>query len=78
MFTYTVSLNADREIFRRTCLEIEKYREIKRKELIEDVDGSQIAVFEASDGIIKVFNDYEVDAVYVDSEIDLKDCKIWG
>ena len=36
-----------------------------------DVDGSIIRTYNSDNGKIKVYNDYEVDAVYIDSEINL-------
>ena len=45
----------------------------KNEKLLEDVDGTQIQIYNTPDGKIKVFNDYEVGAVYVDSEIELKE-----
>ena len=39
--------------------------------MLVDVDGSQIQVYKTPSGEIVVFNDYEVDAVYVDSDVNL-------
>ena len=74
MFSYNVSKNADQKAFFSTCALIEtKIKNITKEDLLEDVDGTQIQIFNTPDGKIKVFNDYEVGAVYVDSEKDLKE-----
>ena len=73
MFTYNISKNADVKAFDNTCALIEEnFKDIKKRKLLEDVDGTQIQIFDSPEGKIKVFNDYEVGAVYVDSERDLK------
>ena len=74
MFSYTISKNANKKEFENACLKLEKaIKIIKKVELIEDVDGSMVQIYEVNDSRIKVVDDYEVDAVYIDSEIDLKD-----
>lgn len=44
---------------------------LRKERLLEDVDETQIQIYHGSSGEIKVVNDYEVDAVYVDSEVSL-------
>lgn len=74
MFSYNISKNADKTAFERTCASIEAGLEnIKKEKLLQDVDGTTIQIYKAPTGKIKVFNDYEVDAVYIDSEIELKE-----
>lgn len=73
-YTYTISKEADNDAFDKICLEIEKgLKSIGKEELLIDVDGSLIQRYRVENKLIKVFNDYEVDAVYVDSDIDLSD-----
>ncbi len=72
MFSYTISKTADNTVFREACKSIEKHIGCDKETLIEDVDGSQIQIYSTADGEIKVYNDYEVDAVYIDSEINLE------
>lgn len=73
MLSYNIAKNADKKAFERTCTLIEaKVKGIKKDKVLEDVDGTQIQIYNAPGGKIKVYNDYEVDAVYVDSDIDLK------
>lgn len=74
MFSYNISKNANLKAFVSTCALIEsKVKDFTKEKLLEDVDGTQIQIYNSSEGKIKVFNDYEVDAVYVDSEKDLKE-----
>lgn len=74
MFTYNISKNANSKAFKRACSAIESsMKGIDKEELIEDVDGTQIQIYNTKNGKIKVFNDYEVDAVYADSEVNLSD-----
>lgn len=72
MFTYNISKVADNKAFRNACAAIEaKVKGITKEELLADVDGSLIQIYNTPEGSIKVFNDYEVDAVYADSEVNL-------
>ena len=47
------------------------YDEDKKEKLLEDVDGTAIQFYHFDSKTIKVCNDFEIDAVYVDSEIEL-------
>ena len=72
MFSYNVSKNADKKAFDSICSCIEATISIEKKEnCLKDVDGSLIQIYKTTSGQIKVCNDYEVDAVYVDSEVNL-------
>jgi len=72
MFEYNISKNASSKEFKKVCLNIEKaFPNIVKHELLEDMDGSEIQVYEVDGKKIKVYNDYEVDAVYIDSEVKL-------
>ena len=74
MFTYNISKTASKAEFNRACTAIESnLKIIEKDDLITDVDGTQIQIYNTNDGKIKVFNDYEVDAVYADSEVNLTD-----
>lgn len=72
MFTYNISKVADNKAFEDVCTKIENSEQelVKDKPLV-DVDGSIIQIYNNKDKKIKVYNDYEVDAVYIDSEISL-------
>lgn len=72
MFSYTISKEADRSVFEQTCELLENaVTDLQKEALLEDVDGSMIQYYSSGSAEIKVFNDYEIDAVYVDSQINL-------
>ena len=74
MFQYTVCKEADNKKFKEICSKImNEVNGLKANEPIIDVDGSIIQKYASSKGDIKVYNDYEVDAVYIDSEVNLDD-----
>ena len=76
MYTYSIHKNADEEKFNRVCNKIESTVEgLQKEEAITDVDGSAIQIYKKDGRSIKVFNDYEIDAVYIDSEINIDDIK---
>lgn len=72
MFSYNIAKNADKKAFDHACALIEaKANNIKKETILVDVDGTQIQIYNTPSGSIKVYNDYDVDAVYVDSELNL-------
>lgn len=72
MYSYNISKKADQKAFNRACSLVESiYKDLIKGILIEDVDGTQIQIYALQAGEIKVFNDYEVDAVYIDSDVEL-------
>lgn len=74
MFSYTVSKSASANAFAKACRLIESaFQGITKEKILEDVDGTAIQIYHKDGSSIKVYNDYEVDAVYVDSEIELKE-----
>ena len=73
MYSYTVSKTASEKAFEKACRLIEShFKAIVKDKPLVDVDGTTIQIYHKDDESIKVYNDYEVDAVYVDSEIELK------
>lgn len=74
MYTYNIAKIADEKAFVHACSLIEsKFKGLTKEKLLNDVDGTQIQIYTSRTGKIKVINDYEVDAVYIDSDIDLGD-----
>ena len=74
MYKYTIYKEADNEKFKEACKKIANGLDnLTANEPIIDVDGSIIQKYTSPNGNIKVFNDYEIDAVYIDSEINLDD-----
>ncbi len=73
-FDYNINTEASKEIFDKTCKKIEKkYSNIKKENLLADVDGSLCQVYFLDGKEIRVQNDYLVGALYVESDIDLGD-----
>lgn len=72
MYSYTISKNADAQAFKGVCRTLEASIPglVKEKPLV-DVDGSAIQIYHKDGEKIKVLNDIDVDAVYIDSEVDL-------
>ena len=65
------------EVFRRGCRNLEvALSGIERERLLIDLDGSTIQIYHVTgkDGArleIRVYDDYDVGAVYIQSELDL-------
>lgn len=73
MFSYNIEKKANKPAFEKICAKIKAIvKGITNDELLTDVDGTQIQIYYTTNGTIKVYNDYEVDAVYIDSEVELK------
>lgn len=74
MYKYTVYKEADNEKFKEACKKIVNgVEDLTADKPIIDVDGSIIQKYISSNGSIKASNDYEIDAVYIDSEVNLDD-----
>ena len=71
MIKYNVHNVADNKKFKMACDKIESNIKDLSIETLIDVDGSIIRTYNSDNGRIEVYNDYEVDAVYIDSEINL-------
>lgn len=72
MYDYNICTVADRELFKKQCLAIEKHiPNLTKKELLEDVDGTLVQIYISSNGEITVKNDEQVDALYIISDFDL-------
>lgn len=74
MYDYNICTENSTKKFKDTCLQIEKsFPNAEKKKLLIDVDGSTIQTYIQDGKDIDVFDDYEVGAVFVKSEIELKD-----
>lgn len=72
MFDYNICSQADYIIFEKQCFALEKnIPNIEKSNLLTDVDGSKIQFYKINGSTIKVYIDYDIDAVYVESEIEL-------
>lgn len=72
MFEYNIAPVADNKKFSDTCILIQdNVPDLVKAKPLTDVDGSLIQVYTQGTKEITVQNDYEVGAVYVDSEIEI-------
>ncbi len=72
MFDYTIYKENSSEVFKKTCGEIERlFPDAEKNKMLVDVDGSTIQTYTQDGKDIDVYDDYEVGAVYVKSEIQL-------
>lgn len=72
LFDYNVYRNANADKFAEACAMIEGgMQDLRKEKLLIDVDGSAIQVYYHDNKEIRVFDDYEVDAVFVESEVNL-------
>jgi len=72
MYSYNIENAANEKAFIDVCAAIEKtIGGLCKVELLVDVDGTQIQQYVAENGTIRVYNDFEVDAVYIDSDVNL-------
>ena len=72
MFDYNIAKNYDIEAFKRVCNKIEiNLTNLSKNELLTDVDASVIQTYYKGNARIKVICDIEVDAVWIESAIEL-------
>lgn len=73
MYRYNICSAADEKVFSKQCIAIEKkLNDLKKIELLIDVDGSKIQKYEFRGESIKVVNSIYTDEVYVESSVDIK------
>ena len=71
-YFYGIYDNPNADFFRRQCAAIERrFPNIRKDEVLEDVDGSSYQIYYHSEGMIRVCNDYCLGDLYVESEFDL-------
>lgn len=71
-YEYNICTAADKEIFEKQCVALEKHIPgIERSDMLTDVDGSQTQIYTLNGKKIIVHNSYYIDAVYIDSEVEL-------
>lgn len=72
MYEYNICNQADEEIFLKQCAALEKnVPNIKKGELLTDVDESQIQKYLLDDKEINVHNSNYENEVYIKSEVEL-------
>lgn len=73
MFEYNICNHADKDIFVKQCKALEKYiPDIIKKDLLNDIDGSQTQLYTLNGKSVSVHNSNYIDAVYIKSEIELE------
>lgn len=71
-FDYTICQDNNPEEFVRICKLINTtYPEFKMNDLLVDADGSTIQIFENASSEVIIYDDYEIGAVFIKSDIDL-------
>ena len=71
-YDYTIYPENSPKKFKETCKIIEEeYSNVVKSKLLVDVDGSTVQPYYQNNKTIVVYDDYDVGAVYVQSEIDL-------
>ena len=73
MFEYNIHTENSPSIFKQTCDKIgNAFPNAKKSRVFIDVDGTTIQTFTEGNKDIDIFDDYEIGAVFIKSEIDLK------
>lgn len=71
-YSYNINESANEEDFFVCCKLIEKNLPgVKKEKLLIDVDGSLIQIYHYANKKIVIFDDYYVDAVYINSNVKL-------
>ena len=72
MFDYTISKDNNPKEFKKACQKIEHlFPGITKRKLIVDVDGTTIQTYTKNGKDIDVYDDYDIGAVFIKSELDL-------
>lgn len=72
MFDYNIYTDNSSKKFKEACKRIEQmYPNAIKKKLLVDVDGSTIQTYTEKGKDIDVYDDYDIGAVFVKSEINL-------
>lgn len=73
MYHYSICNVADEVIFQKQCRALETHLpHLVKGELLEDVDGSLTQWYWLDGKMITVHNSNYIDAIYVDSEVELE------
>ena len=70
-YDYTICKDNSPQRFREACARISGAFPEAQKKLLIDVDGSTIQAFTADGLSIRVYDDYEIGAVFVTSDVNL-------
>lgn len=73
IYDYTIHQDNSPKVFKDTCELISKaFPDAEKAKLLVDVDGSTIQMFTYNGNDIDVYDDYDVGAVFVKSQIPLE------
>lgn len=73
-YSYTLCPEISNEVFIDTYQKIEqRWPEFRKERLLIDVDGTVLQIYYQGQNEVVVYNDVEVGAVYIESDIDLDD-----
>ena len=73
MRTYEICNQADKTIFVKQCVALEKnIPDLVKGERLEDVDGSETQLYRYGNKEISVHNSYYTNEVYINSEVELE------
>lgn len=71
-FDYNICPDNSPEVFKKVCKKIEEhFSDLIKEPLLVDVDGTTIQTYMRQEKEIVVFDDYDIGAVFVQSEIEL-------
>ncbi|MBQ7874913.1 MAG: hypothetical protein IJ306_07145 [Oscillospiraceae bacterium] len=71
-YSYTMSMEASKKVFKNTCKTIEKsLKGLKKEKLLMDIDGSLVRTYYFDGEEIAVYNCNKISCVYVESNVDL-------
>lgn len=71
-YSYGICNQADRLLLKKQCIALEKnIPNLKKEELLEDVDGSQWQLYTLENKKIIVRNDCCINELYIESDVDL-------
>ena len=73
MFDYNIFPDNNSSEFKKACEKIEQAFPEAKKRLLIDVDGTTIRTYTYNGKDIDVYDDYDVGAVYITSEISLNE-----
>lgn len=73
MFTYDICNVTDRELFDKSLKKLKGIKEFSLEDkVLEDVDGSLLAIFYYHDSKVILKNDEQIGALYIESEKDIE------
>lgn len=72
MYVYTICTTPDAALFLKQCTALERHiPDLKKGQLLTDVNGSQTQLYTCAEYRISVHNSYYLNGLCVKSEIDL-------